>query len=636
MYGTSEPGRNPARVAPRAVGPARREQRRRARAHVREPAALLLERLGLGQRLRRERQRPRVVRGPCRRVSARLDERPYGSPSTHGPCPAPTNACTASAEIAASKGHGIASPCCPLPIPSQAAPGFAQRSGKPSASQPSSLACRASQPSPAATAFSVAASPPKRARAFVFSGPVRGPRNRAAGGTPAPGAGGSSAARWVEPPEAGRKVPPRSCRGAHPGSYGQERARTAAAAARPRRGIPGLPDASGRRAGTFPRVSGDGKTSHLVERDAGPVRGGEDARPLARAPLRDRRVRGHPRLPRRRRASRSSGCASTCERLFDSAKAYKIPMTRLVRSRCSTRAARSCATTGSTSATSGRSPSSATGRSASTRENVPDRGDRRGLPLGRLPRPRRAREGHPRHGLVVDAGSTTRRSPRTAKGSGQYLNSVLAVREARGEGLRGGDPARRATGNVSEGSGENIFLVKDGVLVTPGPRLLDPARASRATRAHARDGPGHSQSEVRPVTRGELTVPTNSSSPGTAAEITPIREVDGYVDRHRQARSRHRAPPDGLLPRRARRRAAPQGRGSRPSDPESVGRPRRRIDAKGAGPRHRAVVAGPDDPSPVGSGRRVIPQVSAAEIYDPGHRRASNPQTSRSPSGADP
>jgi branched-chain amino acid aminotransferase len=117
--------------------------------------------------------------------------------------------------------------------------------------------------------------------------------------------------------------------------------------------------------------------------------------------------------------------------------------------------------------------------------------------------------------------------PTTAKGSGQYVNSALAVREAKEKGFEEAI-LLDAEGLVSEGSGENIFLVTDGVLVTPG---LDASILPGITRDTvlklARDL--GLQSQVRAVTRAELTVAEEVFFTGTAAEITPIREIDGYV-----------------------------------------------------------------------------------------------------------
>jgi branched-chain amino acid aminotransferase len=117
--------------------------------------------------------------------------------------------------------------------------------------------------------------------------------------------------------------------------------------------------------------------------------------------------------------------------------------------------------------------------------------------------------------------------PTTAKGSGQYVNSALAVREAKEKGFEEAI-LLDAEGRVSEGSGENIFLVADGVLVTPGLDASILPGITRDTVLTLATDLGL-QSQVRPVTRAELTVAEEVFFTGTAAEITPIREIDGYV-----------------------------------------------------------------------------------------------------------
>ena len=87
------------------------------------------------------------------------------------------------------------------------------------------------------------------------------------------------------------------------------------------------------------------------------------------------------------------------------------------------------------------------------------------LALGRLPRRGRARQGHHREDLVLDAVGPNV-IPHAAKATGVYLNSMLATTEARRGGLRRGDPAHRP-GYVADGPGENIFVVKDGRIFTP-------------------------------------------------------------------------------------------------------------------------------------------------------------------------
>ncbi len=134
-------------------------------------------------------------------------------------------------------------------------------------------------------------------------------------------------------------------------------------------------------------------------------------------------------------------------------------------------------------------------------------------------------------GIRVTVSSWTRihhaQFPTTAKGCGQYLNSVLAVREAHEKGF---DEALLLDrhGNVAEGSGENLFLVNDGSLRTPG---LDSSILPGITRESvmelARDA--GLRVEVGPITRGEVYTADEAFFTGTAAEVTPIREVDGHV-----------------------------------------------------------------------------------------------------------
>jgi branched-chain amino acid aminotransferase len=132
-----------------------------------------------------------------------------------------------------------------------------------------------------------------------------------------------------------------------------------------------------------------------------------------------------------------------------------------------------------------------------------------------------------------------------AKGkiTGQYTNSVLAKREAK---FGGYDEAilLDASGFVSEGSGENIFVVKKGILHTPDLScsiLEGITRDTILTIAREEGVPVH---EGR-ITRDQLWLADEVFLTGTAAEVTPIREVDdrqigdgtvGPVTRRLQAR----------------------------------------------------------------------------------------------------
>lgn len=115
--------------------------------------------------------------------------------------------------------------------------------------------------------------------------------------------------------------------------------------------------------------------------------------------------------------------------------------------------------------------------------------------------------------------------PARAKVTGIYINSALAKTEAQ---LNGYDEAIMLThdGHVSEGSGENIFLVMDGALVTPSPSENILLGITRATAVQlARDEMGVATVE-RSVDRSELFVADECFMTGTAAEITPVVEVD--------------------------------------------------------------------------------------------------------------
>lgn len=115
--------------------------------------------------------------------------------------------------------------------------------------------------------------------------------------------------------------------------------------------------------------------------------------------------------------------------------------------------------------------------------------------------------------------------PARAKVTGIYVNSAMAKTEAN---LNGFDEAIMLTheGHVSEGSGENIFLVMDGRLVTPGPSeniLLGITRA--VVIELARNEIGIDTLE-RQVDRSELYGADEVFMTGTAAEISPIVEID--------------------------------------------------------------------------------------------------------------
>jgi len=111
-----------------------------------------------------------------------------------------------------------------------------------------------------------------------------------------------------------------------------------------------------------------------------------------------------------------------------------------------------------------------------------------------------------------------------AKANGNYMNSMLALQEAMNNGY---DEALLldANGFVMEGSGENIFIVKDGKLHTPDlTSALDGiTRKTIMTIAAEFNIPVIE----RRITRDEVYIADEAFFTGTAAEVTPIREVDG-------------------------------------------------------------------------------------------------------------
>ncbi len=110
-----------------------------------------------------------------------------------------------------------------------------------------------------------------------------------------------------------------------------------------------------------------------------------------------------------------------------------------------------------------------------------------------------------------------------AKANGNYINSMLALREAMDDGY---DEALLldTEGFVAEGSGENFFVIKDGVIYTPDlTAALD--GITRRTLLRMASDLGIEVREKR-ITRDEVYIADEAFFTGTAAEVTPIRELD--------------------------------------------------------------------------------------------------------------
>jgi branched-chain amino acid aminotransferase len=121
----------------------------------------------------------------------------------------------------------------------------------------------------------------------------------------------------------------------------------------------------------------------------------------------------------------------------------------------------------------------------------------------------------------IDESST----PPLAKACGNYINSILAKIEASSNGFDDAILLDR-NGNVSEGSGENIFIVKSGKLVTPPLTCSILPGITRDTVMTIAQDSGI-KVEERVISRAELYTSDEVFFTGTAAEIEPILEVDG-------------------------------------------------------------------------------------------------------------
>ncbi len=111
-----------------------------------------------------------------------------------------------------------------------------------------------------------------------------------------------------------------------------------------------------------------------------------------------------------------------------------------------------------------------------------------------------------------------------AKAVSNYTNSILANQEATDDGY---DEAMLldASGFVSEGAGENVFVVKDGVVYTPDLSAGALNGITRNTVMHICKDLGLELVQKR-ITRDEIYISDEAFFTGTAAEVTPIRELD--------------------------------------------------------------------------------------------------------------
>ena len=133
-----------------------------------------------------------------------------------------------------------------------------------------------------------------------------------------------------------------------------------------------------------------------------------------------------------------------------------------------------------------------------------------------------------KRGIRVKTSSYTRHhvniTMTQAKAVSNYTNSILANTEATDDGY---DEALLldTSGFVSEGSGENVFIVKDGVVYTPDLSAGALKGITRDTVFHICQDLGLEVVQKR-ITRDEVYIADEAFFTGTAAEVTPIRELD--------------------------------------------------------------------------------------------------------------
>ena len=134
------------------------------------------------------------------------------------------------------------------------------------------------------------------------------------------------------------------------------------------------------------------------------------------------------------------------------------------------------------------------------------------------------------HGIRAKVSSWKRVGPNTiphvAKATGIYLNSMLAVTEATRAGY---DEAILLTdeGTVADGSGENIFVIRDEVLATPDLSASILPGITRQTIIEIAHTLGYAVHE-RQIIRSDLYLADEVFMCGTAAEVTPVRSIDDH------------------------------------------------------------------------------------------------------------
>jgi branched-chain amino acid aminotransferase len=134
-----------------------------------------------------------------------------------------------------------------------------------------------------------------------------------------------------------------------------------------------------------------------------------------------------------------------------------------------------------------------------------------------------------KNGIKAKISSIQRIAPNTlpsqAKATGQYINSILAKLDALESGCEEAIMLDNR-GFISEGPGENIFMAKKGILYTPPEHASILPGITRESVMEIAADLGYTIKETD-ITRGTLYLADEVFFTGTAAEITPVREIDG-------------------------------------------------------------------------------------------------------------
>ena len=117
--------------------------------------------------------------------------------------------------------------------------------------------------------------------------------------------------------------------------------------------------------------------------------------------------------------------------------------------------------------------------------------------------------------------------PASTKATGQYLNSLLAVQDAKSRGF---DEALllNEDGTIAEGSGQNIFIIKDGVFHTNDKNSNILMGITRKTLFTLIEDMGYKY-KIDDISKDELFDADEVFYCGSASEVTPIREIDNHI-----------------------------------------------------------------------------------------------------------